>query len=282
MAADGATPYEQSVVLTASLLQARSRWLDDEGVTDQRPALAWTTGDPPDTYERGRLGYPLEAVRWGLAGASRPVRRVLDVGAGTGKLTRTLADLDLDVVAVDPSALMLNGLAVALPEVERRVGTAEELPLEDASVDAVTCGQAWPWVDAARGAAEVARVLRPGGVLALMWNLRDESEPWVVAFSAVWDVQKSAGQKLHEQPPELGPLLTAPERHEVRHRQSISPADLRDMSLSRWHVLQRDPADRERVLARVHELAETPPDLGGREAVDLPYLTVTWRSRRRT
>ena len=97
-----------------------------------------------------------------------------------------------------------------------------------------------------------------------------------------WDVQKSAGQGVHEQPPELGPLLTAPERHEMRHRQSISPADLRDMSLSRSHVLQLDPAERERVLARVHELGETHPDLAGREAVDLPYLTVTWRSRRRT
>jgi len=254
----------------------------DEGVTDQRDALAWTTGDPADTYERGRSGYPLEAVRWGLAGASRDVHRVLDVGAGTGKLTRTLVDIGLDVVAVDPSALMLDGLVAALPEVERWVGTAEELPLDDASVDAVTCGQAWHWVDAAQGAAEVARVLRPGGVLALMWNLRDESEPWVAALSEVWDVQKSAGQGVHEQPPELGPLLTAPERHEVRHRQSISPADLRDMSLSRSHVLQLDPAERERVLARVHELAETHPDLAGQEAVDLPYLTVTWRSRRRT
>ncbi len=256
--------------------------MHDEGVTDQRDALAWTTGDPADTYERGRSGYPREAVRWGLAGASRDVHRVLDVGAGTGKLTRTLVDMGLDVVAVDPSALMLDGLAAALPEVERRVGTAEELPLDDASVDAVTCGQAWHWVDAAQGAAEVARVLRPGGVLALMWNLRDESEPWVAALSEVWDVQKSAGQGVHEQPPELGPLLTAPERHEVRHRQSISPADLRDMSLSRSHVLQLHPAERERVLARVHALGETHPDLAGRETVDLPYLTVTWRSRRRT
>jgi len=102
----------------------------DEGVRDQRDALAWTTGDPADTYERGRSGYPLVAVRWGLAGASRAVHRVLDVGAGTGKLTRTLADMGLDVVAVDPSALMLDGLAAALPEVERRVGTAEDLPLE--------------------------------------------------------------------------------------------------------------------------------------------------------
>jgi len=68
----------------------------------------------------------------------------------------------------------------------------------------------------------------------------------------------------------------------VRHRQSISPAGLRDMSLSRAHVLQCDPAERERVLARVHALAETHADLAGQEAVDLPYLTVTWRSRRRT
>ncbi len=94
-------------------------------------------------------------------------------------------------------------------------------------------------------------------------------------------MQKSAGLGVHEQPPEFGPLLTVPERHEVRHRQSISPADLRDMSLSRSHVLQRDLADRERVLARVQALAETHPDVGGREAVALPYLTVTWRSRRK-
>jgi ubiquinone/menaquinone biosynthesis C-methylase UbiE len=100
--------------------------------------------------------------------------RVADVGAGTGKLTRVVAGLGAEVVAIDPDAAMLAELAARVPDVPTFVGTGERIPLTDASADAVVFGQAWHWVDPDAASAEVGRVLRPGGVLGLIWNVRDE------------------------------------------------------------------------------------------------------------
>src|SRR5262245_61596927 len=106
---------------------------------------------------------------------SEPVD-VVDVGAGTGKLTRVLTRLGHRVTAVDPMPAMLEQLHRAVPGVVTLVGSAEELPLTDQSVDAVTFGQSWHWVDVPRGAPEIARVLRPGGCVAMTWNMRDDTQ----------------------------------------------------------------------------------------------------------
>lgn len=232
-------------------------------------------------YERTRPGYPRAAVDWLLAGAGRPVHRVVDVGAGTGKLTRTLVELGLDAVAVDPSAGMLRVLGGALPGVGCRQGTAEQLPLADHAVDAVLCGQAWHWVDPARALPEVARVLRPGGVLGLLWNLRDERIAWVAALGDALDNHEDTVGAFADQlaPPVLGAPFGQPELLVVEHAQALSPADLAGLALSRSDVLTREPADRERVLSQVADLARTHPDLAGRDVVELPYRTVAWRAR---
>src|SRR5688572_15584809 len=149
--------------------------------------MSTSFGAAAGAYEAGRPEYPREAVEWLLAPGRRDdhVLRVADVGAGTGKLTRTIVEIGADVVAVDPDAHMLAALRENVHGVPTFVGSAERMPLPDASVDAVLLGQAWHWVDPAQAAAEAARVLRPGGVLGLVWNIRDESDPFARGLTAV-------------------------------------------------------------------------------------------------
>ena len=119
-----------------------------------------------------------------VVGGERSIR-VADVGAGTGKLTRAAVELGAEVVAVDPDPKMLAVLRENVHGVPTFVGSAESLPLPDASVDAVLLGQAWHWVEPRAGSAEVGRVLRSGGVLGLVWNIRDESVPWVARMTRI-------------------------------------------------------------------------------------------------
>ena len=137
-------------------------------------------------YAEHRPGYAEAAVQWAL----EPVRdrqpvRVADIGAGTGKLTATLAGLDAEVTAVEPDPQMLGELRRAMPAVRSVPGSAEEIPLPDASLDAVLAGQAMHWFDMDRALPEIARVLRPGGVLAGLWNVDDDRVGWVARVAEI-------------------------------------------------------------------------------------------------
>jgi SAM-dependent methyltransferase len=141
------------------------------------PSAALGFGLVADAYERGRPGYPAEAVDWiarrlGL----RPGRTVLDLAAGTGKLTRQLVPTGAEVLAVEPSDAMRAKLEQTVPGVRALAGFAEAIPLPDASVDAVTVGQGFHWFRP-EAVGELHRVLRPGGGLALVWNTRDDRDP---------------------------------------------------------------------------------------------------------
>ncbi|GAA1287436.1 hypothetical protein GCM10009634_36700 [Saccharothrix xinjiangensis] len=129
-------------------------------------------GAAADACAEHRPDYAPAAVRWALEAAPGP--RVLDLGAGTGKLTGTLVALGADVVAVEPDPAMLGGLRRALPAVRALPGSAEAIPLPDGSVDAVLAGNALHWFDLAVAGPEIARVLTPGGVLAGLWNVVDD------------------------------------------------------------------------------------------------------------
>jgi SAM-dependent methyltransferase len=145
-------------------------------------------GRASDAYERGRPDYPIAAIEHAVARVGLDASGVaLDLGAGTGKLTRLLQGRAARVVAVEPVDAMRAELVARAPFVEALPGTAEAVPLSDDSVDAVFCAQAFHWFDGPRALVEIARVLRPGGGLALIWNARDQSVPWVAELTALLD-----------------------------------------------------------------------------------------------
>ncbi|MHB1491572.1 MAG: class I SAM-dependent methyltransferase, partial [Cellulomonas sp.] len=194
----------------------------DGTVEPRSHSAARSFGRHAAEYERGRPSYPAELVAWLVPDGATTV---VDVGAGTGKLTAALVAPGRTVVAVDPDAQMLAALRGRLPGVETRVGTGESLPLTDASADAVTFGQSWHWVDPTRGSAEAARVLRPGGVLGLVWNIRDERVAWVAELSAV--MHHSAAERLVSGGgPRVADPWGPPETREVAWESRMSVEDV--------------------------------------------------------
>jgi SAM-dependent methyltransferase len=238
-----------------------------------RLARASSFGAAADTYQRGRPGYPPPVVEWLVP---RLARTVLDLGAGTGKLTSALVEAGLKVTAVEPSQGMREQLSAAVPGAVVLAGSAEEIPLPDASVDAVVVGHAWHWFDAALAVPEAARVLTPGGTLALVWNVRDESEPWMAALGAIMHGQ--AGP-LSDTSPVVGPPFGPPERLEVRWHQPVTRQDILDMVASRSYVITMPDGEREQLLGEVAELLTAHPDLSGREEIEMPYVSRCTRVR---
>ncbi len=241
-------------------------------------AASFSTG--ADVYARVRPTYPADAVDWMVPpGAAH----VLDLGAGTGLLTRRLVDRGLDVVAVDASPAMLDELVATLPDVTAHVGTAENLPLPDASIDAAVVGQAWHWFDEARASAEIARVLRPGGTLAVVWNDRDERIDWVGRFGEILhtgdqlqpDSDQSSGA------PTLDDSFGEIEVAEFRWLHHLPTADLRALAGSRSYLLTLPEPERDQLLQRVDDLVVTHPDLAGTQEIAMPYVTTAYRARRR-
>ena len=236
-------------------------------------------GQVAEVYERVRPGYPEAALDYLLAPAGG--RRVLDLGAGTGKLTRQLTARGLDVVAVEPTDGMRDQLAAAVPHAEVLAGDAEHIPLADESVDAVLVAQAWHWFDQERAPLEVARVLRPGGVLGVTWNLRDDAEPWVDRMSSIlWDGGDST-KHAGERPPALGPRFGAVQERRFGHAVAIDAEILRDLVRSRSYFIVAPPDEQAEIMGGIDELVRTHPDLAGRASFDLPYVTVAYRAIRR-
>jgi len=243
-----------------------------------RRARAASFGTVADAYERGRPPYPPGAIDWLLpAGAVR----VLDLGAGTGKLTRQLTGRGLDVTAVEPSEGMREQLRRAVPGVRALAGTAERIPLPDGCVDAVLVAQACHWVDPPQAVPEVARVLRPGGQLGLVWNVRDERADWVAGLGALLrqsDGAHAISSAVSDAPP-VGPPFGPLERHDVEWVHHLSPDALIDMVVSRSYVITMPAAGREELLNELRHLMRTHPALAGAGEIAMPYVTRCWRSR---
>ncbi|MGH3782737.1 MAG: class I SAM-dependent methyltransferase [Pseudonocardiaceae bacterium] len=239
---------------------------------DQRRALSF--GAQAELYDRVRPTYPPEVLPLLFADLSaEPGRyRVADVGSGTGKLATVLAAAGLDVVAVEPDPGMRAMLTARLPGVRVHAGRGEELPLPDGSVDAVVYGQAWHWVDDAAGAQEAARVLRPAGLLAMLWNYEDDTEDWVSELDRL--VRSSRSQDLPYAP--ALPRFGAAQVRRLSWSREQDVAALPDYALSHSTVATLPAQQREAVLAAVRRLSTEHPDLRGLDRVTVAMHVECW------
>ncbi len=223
-------------------------------------------------YELARPGYPDEAIgvlRRDLGIGSST--RVCDLAAGTGKLTRRLVELGASVVAVEPVEAMRAELHAAVPGAEVVDGHAEAIPLPDSSVDVVTVAQAFHWFDALPALAEIARVLRPGGGLAMLWNERDETTAWVAEMSRLirWH-ERTVSRYQHV---DWGEVVAAAHRFSPLQERAVhwdhlmSRSQLADRVRSISYIAVMPSPERERLAAEVTTLV-------GRlqEPFPLPYL----------
>ncbi|GAA1200830.1 class I SAM-dependent methyltransferase [Pseudonocardia alaniniphila] len=238
-------------------------------------------------YAEHRPDYAQDAVRWALAPAPGP--RVLDLGAGTGKLTATLVALGAQVIAVEPDPAMLTELRHALPAVRALPGSAEAIPLPDASVDAVLAGHALHWFDMAVAGPEIARVLRPGGILAGLWNVVDNRVDWVSALERVsgsaaigprdtlssWRAETAAA---HLPGPGVIARFGSPEQAEFPHGQRRTVDSLVAALATRAGVLVMPEQEREATLGRIRAFLASRPETAGGEFT-LPMLTGVLRVR---
>jgi SAM-dependent methyltransferase len=213
--------------------------------------LARSFGSVAEAYDRGRPSFPQEAVRW-LVGQDPTT--VLEVGAGTGKLTQQLVALGHDVHATEPAPEMLEILRRNLPDTRTSQASAEELPVPDRSVDVVVAAQSFHWFDLDRALPEIARVLRPGGHLSLVWNLRNEKIPWVRKLGTLIGNQELLAKDIGE------PLV-----------HSGLFGFVEDASFSFWQDINRDTIQ-DMVLAFYDDYGR------GMDGMRLPYDTQCYRA----
>lgn len=243
-------------------------------------------GREAGTYEQGRPDYPAALGRW-LAETMNlgPGRTVADVGAGTGKFTRLLVKSGAQVIAIEPVAAMREQLQALLPKVRALDGSAQAIPLPDASLDAVTCAQAFHWFASKETLDEFRRVLKPGGRLGLVWNVRDESVDWVAQITRIITPYEGDAPRFHSgawrRPfphPGFGEL--AVQTFEHRH---VGPPQrvIVERFLSVSFIAALAPADKAEVRVQLQALIATHPALRGRAEVSFPYHTQAFCCARR-
>ncbi|CAN5755466.1 class I SAM-dependent methyltransferase [soil metagenome] len=231
-----------------------------------------------EAYRRSRPTYPPDAVAWlvealGIGGGSV----VVDLGAGTGIFTRLLVPTGAQLVAVEPLPQMRAALTAELPNVRVIDGTAESLPLNDASADAIISAQSFHWFDLSRAVPELHRALRPGGRLAAIWNEMDTRLEWVAAFNAIIAVPREgsphpAGAGTAQLGDWFGPL----QRRSFEHVHVHDQASLRERVTSMSFVAVQPPDVRTRIFADIGALLDGHPQLAGRATFELPYVTHAW------
>jgi ubiquinone/menaquinone biosynthesis C-methylase UbiE len=248
---------------------------------DDRRRLAATFNSAAELYERARPDYAVDAVTWLLP---QRAQRVLDLGAGTGKLTVDLVGRGLDVIAVEPAPAMRAQLRARLPGVDVRSGSAEATGLPDGHVDAVFIAAALHWFDRPAADREIARVLRPGGVVGVLANQRDTSVAWAAALDELL-ARRLAGLPRSPRSTDEATfdpeLFEPPQRAAFPHRQDVDAAGLADVVATRAYVIDLSDPARVALLDEVRDLGRNHPDLVGREHFEMPYLTIAVRSRRR-
>ena len=250
-------------------------------MSDDRHDQARSFGSVADAYDRGRPTYPADAVSWLATGevpddpSTSPQLTVLELGAGTGKLTRTLVAQGHDLHASEPDQAMLEILRRDLPDVPTSLTGAESIPLGDSSVDVVIAAQCFHWFDAEAALAEIARVLKPGGHLSLVWHWRDERIPWVKKLGRI------IGTQDHVADPASAlvesDLFGDVEEQTFKHWQVVNRRTIVDLVHSRSNVAMMSETER---AATIEALLALYDDYGrGMDGMQLPYLTRCFRAR---
>jgi ubiquinone/menaquinone biosynthesis C-methylase UbiE len=239
-----------------------------------------------DDYERSRPSYPAQAIaRWAKLAELEPGALVVDVGAGTGKLTRLLVGAGASVVAVEPVRAMAESLHASLPGVDVRDGTAERLPVADACARAVTAGQAFHWFDGPAALAEMHRVLAARGTLAVFYNDRDTSVPWVAAVDAVF--RPLRGEAPSQRSGEwrdvfaTTALFTELQSETFPNTQTLTPAEMVARVRSISFVGAMPMRQQARLLDDVARVLAEHPDTAGSDRLELPQTTTLYWCRRR-
>jgi SAM-dependent methyltransferase len=253
---------------------------------DVHPAAAVGFDREAATYARVRPSYPPGVIGVLADAGVRPPAPVCDLAAGTGIFTGLLVDAGYDVIAVEPTAGMREEFARSGPPVRIVDGTAEAMPLDPACVDAVTVAQGFHWFDAPAALAEIHRVLRPDGVLLMVWNVRDESFDWVRDLTDLVE-ERSGGRPYHDHRERdwrdvvaeaggFGPL----EERRFANPVPSSPQGVLDRVRSTSFVAAMEPAPQKDLLDDVAHLVATHPDTTGRDAFDYPHHTAVYWCRR--
>jgi SAM-dependent methyltransferase len=265
-----------------------------------RPTRGMSFGSVAEAYARHRPGYPDPALRWVLSALGATNERapldVLDLAAGTGKLTQSLVRLATEqrivtVTAVEPDQKMLDVLRDQLASAEMPVtaliGSAERIPLPDSSVHAVLVGQAFHWFDQQRAIAEIGRVLRPGGVLAALWNAEDHSADWVAGYHEAASADRYVpGVPRGSDRPDLpgNAAFTPTERAEFRHSRRLTVNRLIALLETHSWALLSTPRERAEIFERIRSYLVSRPEVGVSDAdaeFDLPLRTTVLRALRR-
>jgi SAM-dependent methyltransferase len=276
------------VTLVTEDLQPPSRLPDD---VKQRRASSF--GAVATAYSEHRPGYPEAAIRWALSPVISPPPDglpvldgipVLDLGAGTGKLTALLAELGAAVTAVEPDEAMLAELRRRQPGVTAVAGSAESIPVPDGSVQAVLCGQSMHWFDLDRALPEIARVLAPGGVLAGLWNNDDSRVEWVaglhaVAFEATGPELASRRSRIARLRLDATPFFAEQDIAEFPNGQRRTAQSLVATIATHSGFLIAPPAERDQALERISDYLASRPETSDGEFT-LPMVTVVARATR--
>nr|WP_042198256.1 class I SAM-dependent methyltransferase [Kibdelosporangium sp. MJ126-NF4]CEL23295.1 Methyltransferase [Kibdelosporangium sp. MJ126-NF4]CTQ94457.1 Methyltransferase (EC 2.1.1.-) [Kibdelosporangium sp. MJ126-NF4] len=248
-------------------------------MTDPDPELharrANSFGGSAEQYALYRPGYAADAIDWVLP---EDAVDVLDLGAGTGKLTEPLTGRGLNVTAVEPDPAMLAELGKRFPSATALLGTAEQIPLPDSSVDAVLVGQAFHWFDVPVALTEIGRVLRPAGTLGALWNDEDDEVPWVSTFDRLRRTD-SGGSSTDRDPFGRHPLFPRFERGDFRHSVRYTIESLIGMVGTHSNMLVASAEERADAVRRMRAFLTTQPETSAGE-FDFPFRTLTYRCKR--
>ena len=237
-------------------------------------------------YDKGRPSYPSQLNDWLTQSGICAGKTVVDLGAGTGKFTKYLVEAGADVIAVEPVGPMLGKLSEAFPSVDAREGSATQIPMDDESVDAVFCAQAFHWFASTEALAEIRRVLKPNGVLGLVWNVRDETKDWVAELSRIMAPYEANTPRFHEGQwrlvfPADGFVELQEGTFQHEHRGNFQNVVV-DRIMSVSFIAALPLKEQKNVERQIRELVGVYPELANESDVKFPYQTLVAWTRKLT